>query len=64
MLYLFQEVRIMKMIFALIMCVWAFCGVMVASLHNYDYKIGTWMFVISMLTVPFIPLIAKACGLI
>ena len=54
----------MKMIFLLVIFVWASCGMIGAILHNAGYRAGSWLFVPFMLAVPFIPLIAKMCGLI
>lgn len=54
----------MKMLFALIVLVWAGCGMLAVIFHGMEKSVGSWLMVLFMLFVPFIPLIACLCGLI
>lgn len=52
----------LKVIFVLIIIVWLFVGFL-GNLHCKENRVNYEM-IVFMLFVPFIPLIAKACGLI
>ena len=55
----------MKELFVLIIMIWGFFGLM-GIVHNASYERcgANWFMIIFYITVPFIPWIAKSCGLI
>lgn len=53
----------MKELFVLIVILWGIFG-LIGITHNYSYNPRVnWGMILFLLTVPFLPLFAKMCGL-